>query len=129
VYWAAVSIGWYDLNSTSWEHIKTRWMNALANAKAELIPEYLAALPAPGRETVTREEAADRISELRSVVDGVSLPGTTKAGTAWAYKLMQREASGEAIEHIAASAWREVLGYGNDVTAKQAIEQIDRVTT
>lgn len=121
VYWAAVAIGWYDLNSTAWDQIKTRWGNALANAKVDPIPKYRAALPAPGAQTVTREEAADRMSDLRNMVGAVSLAGTTKASTKWAVRLMQREAGGEALHHIAESAWREVLGYPKDATAKSAL--------
>lgn len=119
VYWAAVAIGWYDLNSTAWEQIKTRWTNALSNAKHDPIPEYLAALPAPGQHTVTRDEAKDRMAELKQAV---SLPGTTKAGTKWAYNLMVREAAGEQVEHIAAQFWREALGYPADIDAKKALE-------
>lgn len=122
VYWAAVAVGAYDLNSMAWEQIKTRWTNALERAKADQIPEYRAALPAPGRQTVTREEAADRMGELRNMVGGVSLPGTTKAGTKWAYSLMEREARGEAVNHIAAQYWREALGYAPDADAKAALK-------
>ena len=122
VYWAAVAIGWYDLNSTAWEQIKTRWANALANAKPDAIPEYRAALPAPGKQAVTREEAGDRVSELRNMVGGASLPGTTKAGTAWAHSLMAREAAGEQVDAIAAQFWREALGYPKDQDAKRAME-------
>lgn len=122
VYWAAVAIGAYDLNSTAWEQIKTRWANALTKAKADPIPEYLAALPAPGRQTVTREEAADRLGELRSKVEAVSLPGTTKAGTQWANNLMAREAAGQQVDSIAAQFWREALGYPKDMDAKKALE-------
>lgn len=68
VYWAAVSIGWYDLNSTAWEQIKTRWANALANAKADPVPEYRAALPAPGKQTLGREEADRVLANLRAMV-------------------------------------------------------------
>lgn len=64
VYWAAVSIGWYDLNSTAWERIKTRWENALATAKTDPIPEYRAQLPAPGKQSISREEAKERVKSL-----------------------------------------------------------------
>ena len=64
VYWAAVSIGWYDLNSTAWERIKTRWENALATAKTDPIPEYRAQLPAPGKQSISREEAEERVKSL-----------------------------------------------------------------
>lgn len=126
VYWAAVSIGWYDLNSTAWEQIKARWTSALRNAKTDPIPESCAALPAPGKQTVTNEQAEDRLAELKQKIEATSLPGTTKGGTAWAYRLMQREAAGESIEHVSVLAWREVLGFGKDVTAKHAMEQTER---
>lgn len=122
VYWAAVAIGWYDLNSTAWDQIKTRWAKALAGAKTDGIPEYRAPLPAPGKQSVTREEAADRLGELRSKVGAVSLPGTTKAGTQWSYNLMVREAAGQQIDNIAAQFWREALGYPADQDAKQALK-------
>lgn len=124
VYWAAVAIGWYDLNATAWEQIRSRWTKALADAKADPIPEYRAALPAPGRHTVTREQAADRMAELKQTVEAVSLPGTTKAGTKWAYNLMVREAGGEQVENIAAQFWREALGYPKDIDAKKALESV-----
>lgn len=119
VYWAAVSIGWYDLNSTSWDQIRTRWVNALTNAKEESIPEYCAALPSPGKQVVTRTEAADRMGELLNMVGNVILPGTTKAGTKWAYTLMEREANGESLNIIASKYWREALGYEPDADAKE----------
>lgn len=126
VYWAAVAIGWYDLNSTAWEQIKTRWTNALTNAKTDPIPEYLAALPAPGKQTVTKDEAKDRMAELKSRVEAVSLPGTTKAGTQWAYALMVREAAGEQVDSVAAQFWREALGYQKDQDAKKALESVKK---
>lgn len=126
VYWAAVAIGWYDLNSTAWEQIRSRWTKALADAKADPIPEYRAALPSPGKQTVTREEAKDRMTELKNAVEAVSLPGTTKAGTKWAVRLMEREASGEQVDAIACQFWREALGYPADIDAKKVLESTRR---
>lgn len=123
VYWAAVSIGAYDLNALSWDQIRGRWEKALASAKDDPIPEYRAQLPAPGRETITREEAANRIVDIRSRLgNAVALPGTTPAGTAWAVALMKREAGGEVLEAASRAAWREVLGYPLDCSAKAAFE-------
>lgn len=68
VYWAAVAIGWYDLNSTAWEQIRSRWTKALADAKADPIPEYRAALPAPGKQTLGREEAEKVLANLKQMV-------------------------------------------------------------
>ena len=121
VYWAAVAIGWYDLNSTAWEQIRTRWINALANAKHDAIPAYLAELPAPGKQTVTKAEAVDRMADIKTAIASV---GTTKAGTKWAYALMEREANGESLVHHAARSWREVLGYPADMDAKKALEGV-----
>lgn len=121
VYWAAVAIGAFDLNNTSWDQISARWKAALATAKTDPIPEYRAALPAPGKQIVTKGEAKDRMKEL---VQAVSLPGTTKAGTKWAYALMEREANGEIIPHIASQSWREALNYPVDMDAKKALEGV-----
>jgi len=123
VYWAAVAIGAYDLNALAWEQIRSRWEKALSNAKSDPIPEYRAQLPAPGQQTITREEAASRMSEIRSKLGGgVLKPGATEAGTKWAVRLLEREASGEALHSISRSAWRDVLGYGPDADAKAALE-------
>lgn len=119
VYWAAVSIGAFDLNNSGWDTIAARWKAAVATAKADPIPEYRAALPAPGKQVVTREEAKDRMAEIRCAVAQV---GTTKAGTKWAYALMEREANGESLVHIAAQSWREVLGYPAGTDANKALE-------
>lgn len=51
------------------------------------------------------------------------LPGTTPAGTKWAYALMVREAGGETLVPLAAQSWREVLGFPSDISAKKALEQ------
>jgi hypothetical protein len=126
VYWSAVAIGAYDLNSMAWEQIKTRWTNALDRAKADPIPEYRAALPAPGKQTVTKDEAAGRMVELKQKIESASLPGTTKAGTQWAHRLMAREAAGEQVDHIAVISWREALGYPADMDAKQALEAVKK---
>ena len=50
------------------------------------------------------------------------LPGTTKEGTRWAYRLMEREASGESLPIISTEAWRHVLGFPKDMSAKNALE-------
>lgn len=42
----------------------------------------------------------------------------------WAYRLMEREASGERINQVAAQFWREALGYPADIDAKTALEAV-----
>lgn len=43
---------------------------------------------------------------------------------AWAYRLMEREASGERINQVAAQFWREALGLPADIDAKKALEAV-----
>lgn len=68
VYHAAVAIGWNDLNSLSWDQVKTRWSNAIANAKASAIPEYRAQLPAPGKTKINHEEVEKCVKELSATL-------------------------------------------------------------
>ena len=124
VYWAAVKIGAFDLHSNSWDQVKARWQAALENAKSDPIPEYRAALPAPGEQIVTKDEAVKRAAELKNLV-GMSIPlGTTKAGTKWAVALLEREANGGHIEFVAGQMWREALGYPKDADAKAIFQSI-----
>lgn len=124
VYWAAASIGMFDLKNNAWEQIKGRWLNAIAMAKPDPVPEYRAALPAPSAVTLTDEEAKERIRKLAEEVGtGKPLDGTTAKGRQWAYKLMEREASGETLDNVSASSWREVLGFAADANAKAALKK------
>lgn len=104
VYWAAVAIGWHDLNLTPWEQIKQRWANALEKARSDPIPEYLAQLPAPGQQSISREEAAKRVAELGVIVKrGV---GPYKQ---WAVKIMDRVKRKESVPFAAEKLARECL--------------------
>lgn len=84
LYWAAVAIGYYDLNSNSWDQIKTRWGNAIANAKSEPIPEYHAQLPSPGKQSISREEAEKRVKSLN-----VTLGDGDIDYKAWAQRILK----------------------------------------
>ena len=70
-----------------------------------------------------KAQASDKTASI--IVNGIPITPYRQ----WALNLMRREAGGERLNIVASDSWREVLGYSNDVTAKQAIEQIDRVTT
>lgn len=50
------------------------------------------------------------------------LPGTTKEGTKWAVRLMEREARGDQVDEITRQFWREDLGYPADRDANKALE-------
>ncbi len=64
VYWAAVKIGSYDLNTLAWDAVKTRWQAALENAKSDPVPEYLAQLPKPGETAIKSEDGMKRIAQI-----------------------------------------------------------------
>jgi len=102
VYWAAVSVGWYDLNSNGWEQIKTRWGNAIANAKHDEIPPYRAQLPAPGQQSISREEAEQRVKSLNVTI----LEGKTDY-KAWAKRII---ANPKNYPHRSLELAREAMG-------------------
>lgn len=72
IYWAAVTIGYFDMRNATWGGIKVRWTAVL---KAELdkrewpeIPPPREALPAPGKSSVSQEELHRRIVEIRDML-------------------------------------------------------------
>lgn len=72
IYWAAASIGQFDMRNASWGSIKARWTAAL---QAELskrewpeIPPRREALPAPGRCTVPPDVAQQRLAGIRDML-------------------------------------------------------------
>lgn len=121
VYWAAVSIGNHDLQTLPWEQVRARWERALATAKADPIPEYRRALPPPGRETVTREEAVRRIGAVRDKIAREFSVDSIRTGKQWAVDMMHKEARGEHIAFVAQSAWREALGLPPGIDAAEAV--------
>lgn len=125
VYWAAVAIGGFDLQTLGWEPVRARWEYALSNAKSDPIPEFVApqaALPTPGQTTVTRAEARERIAKLAAARHR-ALP--TEPGKEWAVVMMRREAAGEAVAFLGRQVWREVLGFARDIDAADAVRQWD----
>lgn len=121
VYWAAVSIGQFDLNQLSWEQIRARWEKALTEAKTEPIPEYRAALPQPGQATTSREEASKRLRDI-SEKTGISIKAGGAGNTAWALRLAEREASGESLSIIQKNHWRGALCVSHETSAKDVVE-------
>ncbi|KVW92625.1 hypothetical protein [Thiobacillus denitrificans] len=130
VYWAAVAIGNYDLQTFGWEPLRHRWENALAGAKSSPVPEWKAplyALPKPGEQGVTREDARERIS---GVAVGLTLKNgrggdAAEPGKAWAVELLRREAAGESIALVAEGVWRDVLGFGHGISAGDALRSLE----
>ena len=73
VYWASVSVGTHDMTGMSYPALRARWAEAMDKAvdrirKGELpatVPERLEELPAPGKTTISKEEAQRRMAEVR----------------------------------------------------------------
>lgn len=68
IYWAAIKVSSFDLRNQSFSQMRDRWERALAAelAKGEWspVPEPVAALPAPGKSEISRDDAAKRLQEL-----------------------------------------------------------------
>ena len=69
IYWAAVTIGHFDMRNATWGGIKARW-TAVLQAQLERrewpeVPPPMVALPAPGKTSVSPEEAKRRIDEMK----------------------------------------------------------------
>ena len=124
VYWAAVAIGNHDLQTLPWEQLRARWERALATAKTDPIPQYRRALPPPGRETVTRDEAVRRIGEVRDRIQREFSTDSVRVGRQWAIDLMHKEAAGESVAFVAQRIWREALGLPEQIDAAQAVRTL-----
>lgn len=118
VYWAACALGAYTLRTSTWEQIRSRWEHALATAKGEPVPDYLAPLPAPGQHTASPEKTQSSIGAMKQALKAVP------AGREWAVKLMRREAEGEVLNFLQKRTWREVLGFAVNVKAIEALERM-----
>jgi len=77
VYWAAVSLG-ADLRNHPYQSISKRWAASLDMAGKKIksgelpneVPARLEALPAPGRQSVSAEQAKENLSRIRSMLQG-----------------------------------------------------------
>jgi len=75
IYWSAVDLG-NDLNNYPYQSIKARWKSAFDKAKEKIskgdlpnsVPQRLVAIPAPGKSTVSKEEAEKRFAEVRAIL-------------------------------------------------------------
>lgn len=74
IYWAAVTIGSWDLRNATWGAIKHRWSRVfqeeVEKGRWPAIPEKSAALPAPGETSIDREEAMRRIEAVKQILSG-----------------------------------------------------------
>lgn len=106
IYWAAVSIGSFDMRNATWGGIKARWT---ATLQAELekrewpdVPLPMVALPAPGKTSVSPEEAKRRIEAMKeSLVKKMAFPardGEEQAGISRSQSY--RICTGKAWNHV-----------------------------
>lgn len=76
IYWASVELG-NDINNYPYQSIKGRWKTAFDKAFNKIldgrlpnsVPERLIAIPAPGKYSVSREEAAKRLADVRRILE------------------------------------------------------------
>ncbi|MBY0475438.1 MAG: hypothetical protein K2Q13_10330 [Nitrosomonas sp.] len=86
IYWAAATLG-NDLKNFPYASIKVRWKAAIDKARQKIIegslpnevPPKLVAIPAPGKTTISREEAAIRMEEVYAVLNKKIINGVTKS--------------------------------------------------
>lgn len=73
------------------------------------------------------ETIAKSMSEKEANTSGYMVNGVlVTVYKQWAVNLMRREAGGESMQSASTDAWREVLGFTKETTAKQALEQTER---
>ena len=72
VFWTASRIGGFDLRNSNWASIKGRWSALFAEVMSAgvwpEIPPKREALPAPGQQSISREEAAERMAQVKALV-------------------------------------------------------------
>ena len=64
IFWAAAAVGYHDLMTHPYQHIRGRWKAALEAAKRDPIPVRLPALPAHSSVPVSAERAGQILAEL-----------------------------------------------------------------
>lgn len=84
-YWATQAVGSFEVRNEPFKRMESRWKKAvdelLVDGELPEIPPRMEALPAPGRQSISREEAANRTAEL-----GVKVGKTDPK--AWAMKIL-----------------------------------------
>lgn len=97
IFWATLDVSAFDLKNQGYSQVKTRWEKALADqlAKGEwaAIPAPLPALPAPGKGVLSREKAAQLVSEYKAEEVVKSADGTNHR--AWIGKIFERQKRGD----------------------------------
>ncbi|WP_293005847.1 hypothetical protein [Nitrosomonas sp.] len=89
IYWAAVELG-NDLNNYPYQSIKGRWKSAYEKVKGKIsegklpneVPKKLTSISPPGKTTISREEAAKRMAEVREILNKKVINGSLEVNEA-----------------------------------------------
>lgn len=112
IFWAAVRVSTYELKNQSYSQIRQRWETALAAELAknqwDAIPAPMVALPAPGKNPLSREAASKMLQQLKEKSNAP--PKAAQGdGKDWARKILQREKDGEQLLPIQREFARQAL--------------------
>lgn len=111
VYFAAARIGVHDLTNNAWAQIKGRWTAVFGEVMGlgiwPEIPPPREALPAPGQQSISREDADKRMGEIREKT-GFKQPKEI-GGKNWAKIILERVGRGEDVGFTAERFAREAL--------------------
>lgn len=106
IYWAAVTIGAFDLRNAAWSSIKTRWSRVfqaeMAKGEWPSVPARAIALPAPGATTANPEKVA---AIARSATKSMEVGNKD-----WMTKIEGRVAAGECVPYLVQKMVEEALG-------------------
>jgi hypothetical protein len=94
IYWAAMPLA-FDLGTQPYSHIRARWEKALAEQLARrewpAIPASMAALPAPGKAALSKEEAKKMLAKLSAC----ALLRPRSGHSAWYLDILERHKRGD----------------------------------
>ncbi len=96
IFWASVRVSAYELKTQTYSQIRQRWEAALAAELAKShwdeIPAPMVALPAPGKDKLSREEATKMMETLKAK----TVVNTNRGdGKDWARKILNRKKDGD----------------------------------
>jgi hypothetical protein len=115
IFWTTVAIGVFDMRNSSWIAIKHRWSKILQaefdKGEWPAVPDRRDALPAPGRTTLSREEAKKRLDELGAgSILKKSSTRNENGELLWAVRIFGRYAAGNYDSEYGLRCAEEALG-------------------
>jgi len=102
LYWTTQKAGAFEVRSESYKRMEKVWKSAVDQCSTENLPDIpppREALPAPGQQSVSREEASKRVDELGSVIGRVD-------HKAWAKRIL---ANPKAFQQISVKFAQEAM--------------------